>query len=449
MAFRGRRAFNLLCMILLFAVVLAIVYVARGVLVIFIFSILFAYLIDPLVRFLQHHSLVFRNLRGPHVAAAYLYLLIFIPLVIHLVAPGALGKTTKLAKQIPSLVAGISNGEIVTQIGGKYGWSEPQQQRLKSLLVQHQGNIESVAGGWERAAFSALAALVVIPILAIFFLSDGANMVDSLIRMVARKDNLEQVQSIARDLNSMLHHYIRAKVTLAGLSLVFFSFATLLLGFPHFLALGLFAGTLEFIPVAGWMISAVAIITIGAMTHAHWIWMAALIGLWRMLMDYWISPRIMGHELEIHPVMAIFAVMVGGAIGGIVGIYLSVPLVAVLRVLWRTFARRRPHATAEVSPRQNAKVIRLLQVKVLPQYRDEILQAAREVRLPPSAEEGVEAYYQTTRKDDPNALIFLGVFSSQAAYDSHVEKEYAKKTFPSLQGKLAEEPVGAELIELD
>jgi predicted PurR-regulated permease PerM len=193
----------------------------------------------------------------------------------------------------------------------------------------------------ERSAFSALAGLVVIPILAIFFLSDGAKMADSLIRMVATKDNLDELRSLARELNSMLHHYIRAKVTLAVLSLVFFSLTTLLLRFPHFLALGLFAGVLEFIPVAGWMTSAVVIISIGAMTHAHWIWMAALIGLWRMLMDYGISPRVMGHELEIHPLMAIFAVMIGGAIGGIVGIYLSVPFVAMLRVLWRSKAVER------------------------------------------------------------------------------------------------------------
>ena len=345
MEFPDRRTVNILCTILLFSVVLAIIYVARGVLVIFTFSILFAYLIDPVVRFLQRHSFIFRNLRGPHVAEAYLCLLILIPLTIHFVVPGSLGKTTKLAKQMPAFVAGISTGEIATQIGGKYGWSEPQQQRVKSLLVQHQASIEGLAKGWERSAFSALAGLVVIPILAIFFLSDGANMVDSLIRMVATDDNLEELQSLARELNSMLHHYIRAKVTLAVLSLVFFSLAALLLRFPHFLALGLLAGILEFIPVAGWMISAVAIISIGAMTHAHWIWMAALIGLWRILMDYWISPRVMGHELEIHPLLAIFAVMVGGAIGGIVGIYLSVPFVALLRVLWRSkVVERAEHA---------------------------------------------------------------------------------------------------------
>ena len=336
MAFPDRRTVNVLCTILLFTVVLAIVYVARGVLVIFIFAILFAYLIDPVVRFLQRHSFIFRNLRGPHVAEAYLFLLILIPLTIHFVAPGSLGKTTRFAKQMPALVADISTGEIATQLGTKYGWSEPQQQRLKSLLVQHQGDIEGWARGCERHAFSALAGLVVIPILAIFFLSDGANMVDSLIRLLATNDNLEELRSLASELNSMLHHYIRAKVTLAGLSLVFFSLATLLLRFPHFLALGLLAGVLEFIPVAGWMISAVTIISIGAMTHAHWIWMAALVGLWRMLMDYGISPRVMGHELEIHPLLAIFAVMVGGAIGGVVGIYLSVPFVAMLRVLWRS-----------------------------------------------------------------------------------------------------------------
>ncbi len=336
MAFPDRRTVNVLCTILLFTVVLAIVYVARGVLVIFIFAILFAYLIDPVVRFLQRHSFIFRNLRGPHVAEAYLFLLILIPLTIHFVAPGSLGKTTRFAKQMPALVADISSGEIATQLGTKYGWSEPQQQRLKSLLVQHQGDIEGWARGCERHAFSALAGLVVIPILAIFFLSDGANMVDSLIRLLATNDNLEELRSLASELNSMLHHYIRAKVTLAGPSLVFFSLATLLLRFPHFLALGLLAGVLEFIPVAGWMISAVTIISIGAMTHAHWIWMAALVGLWRMLMDYGISPRVMGHELEIHPLLAIFAVMVGGAIGGVVGIYLSVPFVAMLRVLWRS-----------------------------------------------------------------------------------------------------------------
>jgi quinol monooxygenase YgiN len=95
------------------------------------------------------------------------------------------------------------------------------------------------------------------------------------------------------------------------------------------------------------------------------------------------------------------------------------------------------------------KVVRLLQVKVLPQWREEVLQAVRENKLPTRADKGVEAYYQTVRKDDPNTLLFFAVFASQDAYDSHIQQEHAKRTFAAFQGKLAEEPVRTELVELE
>jgi predicted PurR-regulated permease PerM len=112
----------------------------------------------------------------------------------------------------------------------------------------------------------------------------------------------------------------------------------LVLGFPSALPLALLAGILEFIPVAGWMVAAASIVSVGALAHSHWLWMLVLLCIWRIVMDYWIAPRVMGHELEIHPLLAIFTLMVGGAIGGIVGIYLSVPLVAMGRVVYRYFS---------------------------------------------------------------------------------------------------------------
>jgi len=178
----------------------------------------------------------------------------------------------------------------------------------------------------------------VIPILAIFFLSDGENIANQVIHLVSTKENHAAVRSLADELHVMLQRYIRAKVILGGLSLLFCSIAMLLLGFPNAIVLGVLAGILEFIPVAGWMTAAVIIVTAGALSHSHWIWMLALLAVWRMLMDYAIAPRVMGHELEIHPLLAIFTLMVGGAVGGIVGIYLSVPLVAALRVIYRRFA---------------------------------------------------------------------------------------------------------------
>src|SRR5947208_4619545 len=76
-----RRTARILLTILVFALVLGILYVARAVIVIFAFWILSAYLIDPVVRFLQRHSLFFKNLRGPHVVEAYLTLIVLLALV--------------------------------------------------------------------------------------------------------------------------------------------------------------------------------------------------------------------------------------------------------------------------------------------------------------------------------------------------------------------------------
>src|SRR5215475_2139650 len=151
MTFPDRRTANILLTILLFAVVLTIIYAARRVIVLFIFAILFAYLIDPVVRFLQRYSLFFKNLRGPHVLEAYLALLILTALVVHGLAPGLLSQTGKLFKEIPAIVDGLVTGEIATEMGGKYGWSDSQVLRLKSFLVQHQTDIQGYAKGLERS----------------------------------------------------------------------------------------------------------------------------------------------------------------------------------------------------------------------------------------------------------------------------------------------------------
>ena len=126
----------------------------------------------------------------------------------------------------------------------------------------------------------------------------------------------------------------------------------LVLHFPNALALGVLARLLEFIPVAGWMFAAATILSAGALAHSHWIWMLTLLCIWRILMDYWIAPRVMDRELEIHPLLAIFTLMLGGAVGGIIGIYLSVPLVATLSVVYRQFTF--PAALAE-SPESSAE----------------------------------------------------------------------------------------------
>src|ERR1700683_327600 len=179
MAFPDRRTLNILLTILLFAVVLVTMYVARTVLIIFSFAILFAYLIDPVVQFLQKHSLFFKNLRGPHVAEVYLAFLLLLALVGHVFAPRLISFNSKLLRVAPALVESLSTGEIATTIGDKYGWSDSEKLHLKEFLQNHRDQTSRVVQSAERFTSNALAVLVVVPILAIFFLADGRHMAEA------------------------------------------------------------------------------------------------------------------------------------------------------------------------------------------------------------------------------------------------------------------------------
>ena len=332
------RTAKILLTILAFALVLAIVYVARTVLIVFAFAILFAYLINPVVRFLQRHSLFFKNLRGPHVVEAYLAIIVVIVLLSHGLVPEFRKKAGRILSAIPTVTNKVSSGEIAHNLGSNLGWADERADQIRVFLERHRSNIEHALGEMEQAAPAVFAGILVIPILAIFFLSDGEKLADHIIHLLATKENHGALESLASELHLMLQRYIRAKVILGGLSLLFCSIAMLVLGFPNAITLGILAGILEFIPVAGWMTATATIVTAGVLTHSHWIWMLALLAVWRILMGYAIAPRVMGHELEMHPLLAIFTLMVGGAVGGIIGIYLSVPIAAALRVVYRNLA---------------------------------------------------------------------------------------------------------------
>jgi predicted PurR-regulated permease PerM len=350
MAFPERRTADILLTILFFAVVCAAVYSARRIILILVLAVFFAYLIDPVVKFLQRHSLFFRNLRGPAVVEVYLAFVILIAGLGYALAPGLARNTVKLVDEVPVLLDSLSTGDIAAELGGKYGWSEQQEFRFRAFLARHREDIQVLVRGVDRYLSSVaqvLGWLVLIPVLAIFFLRDGDHIADVLIQMFFRQDRRPGIRAVANELHIMLTRFIRAQVLLCGLSFVFYAAALLLLRFPHAIALAMLGGLLEFIPVVGWLSTFAAITSVGIVSHSHWIWMAVLLGIWRVVQDYFTSPRIMGRHLEIHPLAAICAVLVGGEIGGIVGIYLAVPFVASIGVIWRCSGPERDYQRSE------------------------------------------------------------------------------------------------------
>ena len=187
--------------------------------------------------------------------------------------------------------------------------------------------------------------LFVVPLLSIFFLKDGRAFSDFLLTTVQSRPQREFLENVLNDLNQMLAHFIRAQLTLAALTLIVYSAFLGVMGVNYALVLGTIGGLLEFIPVVGPLAGALTIMAVALlMSYPHWIILLVFLGAWRLIQDYVSSPRIMGESMELHPLAAIFGVMAGGEVAGILGIYLSIPVMASLRIVfrrWRLYAEKK------------------------------------------------------------------------------------------------------------
>jgi predicted PurR-regulated permease PerM len=338
----GRTA-RVLITVLLFALGLGFLYVARATLIAFLFAIFFAYLMSPVVSHLE------KLLHGRARAIAVIYLLLLGLVVLFFVSMGPrIGREgARLVQSLPAL-AQLSSGQIAEQLGEQHGWNGRVVDLLRDYLAGHSDDIAKVAQnvGLHVADVAKQAwLLVVVPLLSIFFLKDGRAFSEILLDLVQSRLQRELLQGVLSDLNQMLAHFIRAQLTLAALTLLMYSGGLGLMRVPYALVLGTVGGLLEFIPVLGPLVAGVIIVGVALlMGYKHWLVLVIFLGVWRLIQDYVSSPRIMGQSMELHPLAAIFGVMAGGEVAGILGIFLSIPVMASLRILfrrWRLYAQKR------------------------------------------------------------------------------------------------------------
>jgi predicted PurR-regulated permease PerM len=109
---------------------------------------------------------------------------------------------------------------------------------------------------------------------------------------------------------------------------------------PYALLLAAIAGMLEFIPMIGPFTAAVTIVLVAGFSgYPHLLWVLIFLGVYRLFQDYVLSPRLMSSGMELHPLLVMFGVFAGGEIGGIPGTFLSVPVLALVRILYRRLER--------------------------------------------------------------------------------------------------------------
>jgi predicted PurR-regulated permease PerM len=341
------------------AAVLWIVYKLTTVLLLVVLSVFFAYLLAPLVDLVQRPIRIGGRERviprGLAIGIVYVVLFSGIGLAIYFLAP-------QLAAQFP---------EFKQQAVTYYKTITSTSDRINQYFMQHrmpEGVVKAVnntvlgliarGGELASAAFERLLGLIIfipwlvlIPILAFFFLKDADSFRRSVLAMLPRGRLRWRGDEFFQDINSTLAAYIRAQLTACLVIGVVCSVGFALLGLPSPLVLGLIAGACEFVPLVGPLVVAILAVVLALLHSGFGLAFVVLLflGVLRIVQDYVLYPRIIGEGIHLHPLAVILAILGGAEIAGVAGIFLAIPVIAVITVSYRHWLEHRGHETiAEV-----------------------------------------------------------------------------------------------------
>ena len=194
--------------------------------------------------------------------------------------------------------------------------------------------------------------LVVVPVVAVYLLYDWDNMVAEIDSLLPR-DHLGQIRSIATEIDKTLASFIRGQGTVCLILGIFYAVGLMLVGLQFGLVAGAIAGLLTFIPYVGALVGGLLSIGLalfhfwnsvevidGATTTFATDWIrigsvAAIFGLGQFLEGNFLTPKLVGSSVGLHPVWLIFALSVFGTLFGFVGMLVAVPVAAMIGVVAR------------------------------------------------------------------------------------------------------------------
>src|SRR3989442_6540238 len=315
---------------------LYIVYRAGDIVRPFVWAGVLAFVLLPVVSLLE------RRLSLPRTAAAAIVFLGLLAAIIgggRLLVPLALDQLRDLQRPLPTLVANPQNtlAETADQVG---------LEDLDALIVNFAG-IGDLTQMVARGAVPFIVVLghfllelLVFLIAAFFLLRDAPRLFQWFRRILPASQRNELIPLFAQ-VNTLLGRYVRGQMFLIGVMSTVTFVGLSILQVPFVLLLAIMTGVLEVIPIVG-PITAGAIACLVALGHpAPWglsqIWYVAIVAamytVLRHLEDYFVIPFVIGRIVKLHPAVVIFSLLTGGALFGLLGVLVAVPVAATLRLV--------------------------------------------------------------------------------------------------------------------
>jgi predicted PurR-regulated permease PerM len=350
-----RAVLRILLLLLFVAGLLWVIYRLTPLILLIVLSIFFAYLIAPLVDLVQRPITIKGRERiiprGLAIAIVYVVLFVGVGLAIYLLIPQLSAQFPEFKQQAIAYYQKIRGStESVSRYFRQRRMPESVAHYVDSLLAR-VGDLATIAVERMLGWVIFIPWLILIPILSFFLLKDADAIRRSFLAMLPRGRLRWRGDELFQDISQTLATYIRAQLTACLLVGIICTIGFWLFGLPSPLVLGLIAGILEFVPLVGPLVVAVLAAALALLQFGFGKALIVLLflGVLRIVQDYVIYPRIIGGGIHLSPLAVILAILAGAEIAGVAGIFLAIPVIAILTVSYRHWLEHRGSETiAEV-----------------------------------------------------------------------------------------------------
>jgi len=305
--------------------------VMKAILIPLFISLVVAYLLNPIVNLLERRNVP----RGIAVITIYFSFSLISVVFFMKTIPILMTQFKDLAEHIPNIVGTYQKwlNEIHTH---KYDLPDSLRLSIDQALLNAEKktsafftNILNGAGSF----LSKMIGLLIIPFLVFYLLKDMKAIQKGVLLLIPRKQRKEFAKVLA-EIDTALGNYIAGQL-LVGFAVGIMAYLGYwILDMPYTIILAMIVMVTNIIPYFGPFIGAIpAILVALTISLKMTIWVIVINLIIQILEGNVLSPLIMGKRLHLHPILIIFALLVGGEVGGLVGLIFAVPIVAVLRVI--------------------------------------------------------------------------------------------------------------------
>jgi predicted PurR-regulated permease PerM len=309
-------------------------YSQRAILTPFIIAGIFAYIFNPLVNFFSHKIRLPRTLS---VVIIYFLIISVISICVYLTAQVFISESVEFRNSINLYLNNARNEINLLPPEAR----NTAYQALLSIKNADFLKTSSLFAIFPRA-ITGFIFLVIFLVSSFYFLKEGRNIVEKILVFVPRSYKVE-VEILLRKINTVLGGYLRGQIFMVILVSFILFVCLAILGVKFALIIAIFSGIAEIIPWIGPIIAgAFAVISVlltGGSTTFNLppiqtsIVVVIIYFVVRQIQDYLIVPHMMGRITKLHPVIVLFAVLVGEHTAGVLGLLLAVPVAAVLKIL--------------------------------------------------------------------------------------------------------------------